>query len=62
MKCTKTIAKVNSDHLAESSSVTKHSLSDREVALAGGLGLHAHDGATVDINSSSQSNTHTGTW
>ncbi len=40
---TKTIAKVSSGHLADSTSVTRQSVSDREVALAGGLGLHAHD-------------------
>ncbi len=57
---------VNSDHLAESTSVTRHSVSDSGVAMAGGLGLHAHDWGTqsdtVDINSNSQFNTHTDTW
>ncbi len=47
--CTKTKIKVNSDHLAKLTSVTNHSVSERGVALAGGLGLHAHDGGHIQL-------------
>ncbi len=53
--CTKAMAKVNSDHLAESTSVASHSVSHMGVALASGLVFTL----TPTVN---PTHTHPGTW
>ncbi len=57
--CTKAIAKVNSDHLAESISLTSHCMSEE---LAGGLGLYVHDGEHSQPLFPTVTPAHTVTW